>query len=152
MPTLYIIFNDMSSLGRFFSRSRFKLSFMSIHYSKSTLEGEPLRIPPSNGRLIFDRAPCLPFSGGIKANALRPRGHTPLDSPDNLFSATSSSEQIVGMFYPSGEQSDDLIIRSMSSRAKRGDLMSLRTGMGLPLSLLSSQRCLQQPRLVNNPG
>jgi len=31
MPTLYIVFNDMSSLGRFFSRSRFKLSFMSIN-------------------------------------------------------------------------------------------------------------------------
>ncbi len=30
--------------------------------------------------------------------------------------------------------------------------MLMRTGMRLPLSLLSSQRCLQQPRLVNNPG
>jgi hypothetical protein len=48
----------------------------------------------------------------------------------------------VGIFYPSGEQSDDLFIKSMSSRAKRGDLMSLRKGMGLPLSLLSSQRRL----------
>jgi len=31
MPTLYIIFNDMSSLSRFFSKSRFKLFFISIH-------------------------------------------------------------------------------------------------------------------------
>lgn len=31
MPTLYITFDDMSSLVRFFSKSRFKLSFMSIH-------------------------------------------------------------------------------------------------------------------------
>jgi len=30
MPTLYIIFNDMSSLGRFFSRSRFELPLMFI--------------------------------------------------------------------------------------------------------------------------
>jgi len=30
MPTLYIIFNDMSSLGRLFSRSRFELSLLSI--------------------------------------------------------------------------------------------------------------------------
>jgi len=30
MPTLYIIFYDMSSLAKFFSRSRFKLSFVSI--------------------------------------------------------------------------------------------------------------------------
>jgi hypothetical protein len=30
--------------------------------------------------------------------------------------------------------------------------MFMRTGMGLPLSFLSSQRRLQQPRLVNNPG
>ncbi len=70
----------------------------------STLEGESLRIPPSNGSLIFDRAPCLPFSGGRGANALRPRGHTPLDSPDDLFSKASFHEQIVGIFYPSGEQ------------------------------------------------
>jgi hypothetical protein len=92
MPTLYIIFNDMSFLDRFFSKSRFKLSFMSIH---------------------------------------------------SIY---------VGIFYPSGEQSDDLFIRSMSSRAKRGDLMPLRKGMGLPLLLLSLQRRLQQPQLVNNPG
>jgi len=39
-----------------------------------------------------------------------------------------------------------------SSRVKRGDLMSMRKGMGLPYSLLSSQRRLRQPRLVNNPG
>jgi hypothetical protein len=103
MPILYTIFNDMISSCRLLFRSRFKLSFMSIHYSKSTLEGEPLRIPPSNGSLISDLAPCLPFSGGIKANALRPRGHTPLDPPDDLFSAARSSEQIVGIFYPSGE-------------------------------------------------
>jgi len=31
MPTLYIIFNDMNSLGRIFSKSRFTLSFKSIH-------------------------------------------------------------------------------------------------------------------------
>jgi len=31
MPTLYIIFNDMSSLCRFFSQSRFKLPLMFIH-------------------------------------------------------------------------------------------------------------------------
>jgi len=31
MPTLYIIINDMSSLGRFFSRSRFELPLMFIH-------------------------------------------------------------------------------------------------------------------------
>jgi len=31
MPTLYIIFNDMSSLGRFFSESRFKFSLLSIY-------------------------------------------------------------------------------------------------------------------------
>jgi len=92
MPTLYIISNDMSSLCRIFSKSRFMLSFMSTH---------------------------------------------------SIY---------VVIFYPSGEQSDDLFIRSMSSRAKRGDLIFLRKCMGLPLSFLSSQRCLQQPRLVNNPG
>jgi len=31
MPTLYIIFNNMSSLGRFFSKSSFRLFFMSIN-------------------------------------------------------------------------------------------------------------------------
>jgi hypothetical protein len=31
MPTLDIILSDMNSLGRFFSKSRLKLSFMSIH-------------------------------------------------------------------------------------------------------------------------
>jgi len=92
MPSQNIIFNDMSTLGRFFSKLKLKLSFMSIHSVS------------------------------------------------------------VGIFYPLGEQSDDLFIRSMSSRAKRGDLMFLRKGMGLPLSFLSSQRSLQQPRLVNNPG
>jgi hypothetical protein len=103
MPTLSFIFNDMSSLCRFFSQWRFELSLLFIHYSMSTLEGEPLRIPPSNGSLIFDKSPCLPFSGGIETIALRPRGHTPLDSPDDLFSAESSSEQILGIFYPLGE-------------------------------------------------
>jgi len=92
MPIRYIIFNDMSSLSGFFSRSKFELPFMSI----------------------------------------------------NSF--------YCGIFYPSGEQSDDLFIRLMSSRAKRGDLMFMRKGMGLPLSFLSSQQSLQQPRLVNNPG
>jgi hypothetical protein len=93
MPTLYIIVNDMSSLGRFFSRLRFELSFISIH-------------------LIYMSA-----SFTLRASNL----------------ATFSLDQL-------------------SSRAKRGDLMSIRTGMGLPLSLRSSQRRLQQPQLVNNPG
>jgi hypothetical protein len=102
MPTLYIIFNDMSSLGRLFSRSRFKLSLLFIH---------------------------------------------------SLY---------VGIFTPSGEPVslhllccgpiavDDHVITS--DRRERGDLMPLRKGMRLPLSLLSSQRSLQQPRLVNYPG
>jgi len=49
--------------------------------AESTLEGEPLRIPPSNGRPIFIRAPCLPFSGRVQTPALRPKGHTPLEPP-----------------------------------------------------------------------
>jgi hypothetical protein len=102
----------------------------------SPLEGKPLRIPPSNGSLIFDRAPCLPFSGGREANALRPRGHTPLDSPDDLFSAASSNEQIVGNFYPSGEPISLHLLRCgpiavedhviTSDRKERGDLIILR--------------------------
>jgi len=38
-----------------------------------SLEGEALRLPPSNGRF----APCLPFSDFV----LRPRGYTPLEPP-----------------------------------------------------------------------
>jgi hypothetical protein len=45
-----------------------------------------------------------------------------------------------------------LSLDQLSSRAKRGDLMFVRKGMGLPLSLLSSQRRIQQPRLVNDQG
>jgi len=68
----------------------------------------------------------------------------------------------VGIFYPSGEPIslhllccgpiavDDHVITS--DGRERGNLMPLRKGMGLPLSLLSSQQSLQQPRLVNNPG
>ncbi len=42
------------------------------------MEGETrFAFPPSNGRF----APCLPFSGGAWTRALRPKGHTPLDSP-----------------------------------------------------------------------
>jgi len=116
MPTLYISFKDMSSLGRFFSKSRFELYVMSIHYSKSILEGESLRVPPSNGSLIFDQTPCLPFSGGIKANALRPRGHTPLDPPDDLFSTASFREQIVGIFYPRASRSHCICFVAAQSR------------------------------------
>ncbi len=68
----------------------------------------------------------------------------------------------VGIFSTSGEPIslhllccdpiavDDHVITS--DRRERGDLMLLRKRMGLPLSLLSSQRSQQQPRLVNNPG
>ena len=33
-------------------------------YPEVNLEGEPLHVPPSNGRPNFARAPCLPFSRG----------------------------------------------------------------------------------------
>jgi hypothetical protein len=32
------------------------------------------------------------------------KGNTPLDSPDDLLSKASFHEQIIGIFYPSGEQ------------------------------------------------
>jgi hypothetical protein len=158
MPTLYIIFNDMSSLGRFFSRSRFELSLMLIHSLYIDLGGEPLRVPPSNRSMIFDRAPCLPFSGGIEANALRPRGHTPLDPPDNLFSVASSCEQIVGIFTPLGELVSLHLLVAAQSRWMTASSRAIEESvvissffvnrMRLPHSLRSSQRGLQQPRLV----
>jgi hypothetical protein len=47
----------------------------------STSEGEQLRFPPSDARLAPLTALCLPFSGRTLTPALRPRGHTPLESP-----------------------------------------------------------------------
>jgi len=102
MPPLNIIFNDMSTLGRFFSKSKFKLSFMSInslYVGIFYLSGEPLSL-----HLLC----CGPIAV------------------------------------------DDHVITS--DRRERGDLMMIRKRMRLPLSLRSSQRCLQQPRLVNNTG
>jgi len=40
----------------------------------------------------------------------------------------------------------------LSSRAKRGDLIMIHQKHEIATSLRSSQRHLQQPRLVNNPG
>jgi hypothetical protein len=48
-------------------------------------EGEQLGFPPSEGRLNFIEAPCLPLSDGAGTRALRPRRHTPLEPPTDLF-------------------------------------------------------------------
>ena len=49
------------------------------------MEGEQLRFPPSNARLL-PRALCLPFSDSIKRPATK--GAYPLGTPKHRFSAT----------------------------------------------------------------
>jgi hypothetical protein len=56
----------------------------------STLEGEQLRFPPSNARLL-PHAPCLPFSDAIKRPATK--GSHPLGTPQHCFSATMFSSE-----------------------------------------------------------
>jgi hypothetical protein len=77
--------------------------------------------------MIFDRAPCLPFSGGRRANALRPRG-----------SKASFHEQIVGIFSLSGESISQLLLRCGPLAVDDHSFMSHASHE-------------QQPRLVNNP-
>jgi len=62
----------------------------------STLEGEQLRFPPSNARLL-PHALCLPFSDALKRPATK--GSHPLGTPQHRFSATmfsSEEEQEIG--------------------------------------------------------
>jgi len=69
---------------------------------------------------------------------------------------------LIGIFYPSGEPISPHRIRCSlfavvdyvitSDRRERGDLIVPRQKHEIAASLRSSQRRLQQPRLVNNPG
>jgi hypothetical protein len=52
----------------------------------SSLEGEPLRFPPSNGRPIRHRAPCLPSSGQAKPGPAAKEAY-PLRIPADLFTS-----------------------------------------------------------------
>jgi hypothetical protein len=136
MPTLNIIFNDMSTLGRFFSKSKFKLSFMSInslYVGIFYLSGE------QSDDLFFKKNCHRERSVAISyciANCTR----LPL--------LLLSSQRRLLCCGPIAV--DDHVITS--DRRKRDDLMRFAKSMRLPHSLRSSQQSLQQPRLVNNTG
>jgi hypothetical protein len=137
MPTLNIIFNDMSTLSRFFSKSKFKLSFISI-YSHYMSEFSTLRASKSDD--LFFKKNCHRERSVAISYCIANYTRLPL--------SLLSSQRRLLCCGPIAV--DDHVITS--NRRERGDLMPLRKSMGLPLSLLSSQRCLQHPRLVNNPG
>jgi hypothetical protein len=101
----------MSTLGRFLSKSRFKLNFISLH-SHYMSAHSTLRANKSADL-------CL-----IK-----------------IVTASNWKE------LDSINQSDVIA----SDRRECGNF-NLLFEIKFPLSLLSSQRCLQQPRLVNIPG
>jgi len=135
MPTLYIIINDMSSLGRFFSRSRFELPLMFIHSMSASFT---LWASKSDD-------PCL-IKIVIASGAWRSHGVSLIArdcrcrfSPRNdvCFVATQSRWTTTS----SRAIEESVVISSFFASSMR-----------LPHSLRSSQQSLQQPRLVNNPG
>ena len=137
MPTLYIIFNDMSFLASFFSYqdSNFLLCplfhLMSAYFTLWASKSDDLFF--LNKIVIASRA-WRSHSVSLIARDCRcrfsPRNDVCFVAAQSRWTTTSSRAI-----------EESVVISSFSA-----------TSMRLPHSLLSSQQSLQQPRLVNNPG
>jgi hypothetical protein len=138
MPTLHIIFNDMSSLGRFFSRLRFKLSFISI-YSYYMSAFSTLRASKSDDLFFLNKIVIASRAWRSHSVSLITRDCRCRFSPRNDICFVAAQSRWITTSSRAIEES--VVISSFSA-----------TSMRLSHSLRSSQQNLQQPRLVNNLG